>query len=200
MSDEKMDRRVQRTRELLKNALMQLIDEKGYDAITVQDVVERANVGRTTFYSHYESKDDLLLDHYTEFASHLIESPLSYDDLMGDDPPVEMVRFLQTMTQGKARYSAITRGRYAEFVIRGAYLQLERNLTASLHAAFPDTKPAYSLDLLVNYVVRAQHSLIDWWLTGRTDHSVEDVARLLHHMRRSALREAYGISFTEGEK
>jgi AcrR family transcriptional regulator len=195
MTDEKIDRRVQRTRELLKNALMQLIDEKGYDAVTIQDVADRANVGRTTFYSHYQSKDDLLLDHYADFASHLIEEPLSYDDLMGDDPSTEMVRFLQTLAQedGKAIYTTIMRGRDAEFITRGAHLQMAQNLTASLQAAFPGVEPNYPLGLLVNYIVRAQHALIDWWLTGRADHSVADVARLLHHMRRSAIREAYGL-------
>lgn len=194
MSDEKIDRRVRRTRELLKNALMQLIEEKGYDVVTIQDVADRANVGRTTFYSHYQSKDDLLLDHYADFASHLIEESLTYDDLMGDDPSAEMVRFLQTLAQeGKAIYTTITRGRDAEFIIRGAHLQMTRNLTASLQAAFPGAEPNYPPDLLVNYIVRAQHALIDWWLTGRADHSVEDVARLLHHMRRSAIQEAYGF-------
>ena len=63
MSDEKTDRRIQRTRELLRKALMELIDEKGYDAVTIQDITERANLGRTTFYLHYQSKEDLFLDH-----------------------------------------------------------------------------------------------------------------------------------------
>ncbi len=193
MTDDRPDRRVQRTRELLKNALMQLIHEKGYDAVTIQDVVDRANVGRTTFYSHYQSKDDLLLDHYADFASHLVENTLSYADLMGDNPPADLVQLLQNLNEGEAIYTTIMRGKDAEFILRGVYLQMMQNLTASLQAAFPDTQPAYPLDLLVNYIVRSQHALMDWWLTGRSAHSAEDVARLLHHMRRAAIREAYGI-------
>lgn len=57
----KTDRRVQRTRELLQKSLIDLIGERGYDAITIQDIVDRANVARTTFYVHYGSKDDLFL-------------------------------------------------------------------------------------------------------------------------------------------
>jgi AcrR family transcriptional regulator len=57
----KPDRRVERTRELLQTALIELIAERGYDAITIQDIVDRANVGRTTFYSHYNSKDELFM-------------------------------------------------------------------------------------------------------------------------------------------
>ena len=55
------DRRVQRSRRLLKEALLQLVLEKHYDDITVQDVLERADVGRSTFYSHFRNKDELLM-------------------------------------------------------------------------------------------------------------------------------------------
>ncbi len=54
----KIDRRVQRTRELLQKALIELIGERKYDALTIEDIAHRANVGRTTFYLHYRSKDD----------------------------------------------------------------------------------------------------------------------------------------------
>src|SRR5690242_13310 len=55
------DRRIQRTRQLLLDSLIQLILEKGYESITVQDIIDRANVGRSTFYSHFQDKEDLLL-------------------------------------------------------------------------------------------------------------------------------------------
>ncbi|MCP4222921.1 MAG: helix-turn-helix transcriptional regulator, partial [Actinomycetia bacterium] len=53
------DRRVRRTKQRLHEALMSLIVEKGYDKITVQDLIDRADVGRSTFYAHFETKDDL---------------------------------------------------------------------------------------------------------------------------------------------
>ena len=56
----KTDRRVQRSRELLQQALIELISECRYDAITIQNIVDRAGVGRTTFYLHYSSKDEIL--------------------------------------------------------------------------------------------------------------------------------------------
>lgn len=55
------DRRVQKTRKLLSDALVSLILEKGYDEVSIQDIIDRANVGRSTFYSHYENKEQLLL-------------------------------------------------------------------------------------------------------------------------------------------
>ncbi|EHK58261.1 TetR/AcrR family transcriptional regulator [Allomesorhizobium alhagi] len=55
-----VDRRVARTRTALYDALVALIRRKDYDLITVQDILEEANVGRATFYAHFTSKDDLL--------------------------------------------------------------------------------------------------------------------------------------------
>jgi AcrR family transcriptional regulator len=54
------DRRVRRTRQALQDALFTLMTEKGYDAVTVQDTIDRADVGRSTFHSHYADKDELL--------------------------------------------------------------------------------------------------------------------------------------------
>jgi hypothetical protein len=67
------DRRIQKTKQLLAKALKDLVNEKGYDAVTVQDIIERANVGRSTFYSHYESKEQLLL-YNTNFQNELVET------------------------------------------------------------------------------------------------------------------------------
>ena len=57
----KPDRRVGKTRKALKEALTDLILEKGYESVTVQDVIDRADVGRSTFYAHFVDKDDLLM-------------------------------------------------------------------------------------------------------------------------------------------
>ena len=56
-----IDRRVQKTRQLLKDALVELILEEGYEAVTINEILDRANVGRSTFYIHFENKHELLL-------------------------------------------------------------------------------------------------------------------------------------------
>jgi AcrR family transcriptional regulator len=55
----KPDRRVERTRQALLDALRDLLFERGYDGFVVRDIVERANVGRSTFYEHFEGKDEI---------------------------------------------------------------------------------------------------------------------------------------------
>ncbi|MFU8850435.1 TetR/AcrR family transcriptional regulator [Micromonospora sp. SL1-18] len=65
------DRRVRRSQRLLREALVALIPEKGYDRITVQDILDRADVGRSTFYAHYRDKDDLLLAGFDDLRTEL---------------------------------------------------------------------------------------------------------------------------------
>lgn len=66
-SKKKTDARVRRTRDALGDALVALMQEKPFETITVQDVLDRAKVGRSTFYSHYSDKDDLLMSDAEEF-------------------------------------------------------------------------------------------------------------------------------------
>ena len=191
MSEEKVDKRVQRTREALRKSLMQLIDEKGYDSVTIQDIVDRANMGRTTFYLHYESKDDLLLDHHVDFASGLTLRSLSRNELMCESPPVELILFLEKLAADKSIYFAITRGKDAEIIVRGIRQQMVSMLADSLESAFPETDSKFALDLLTNYIVGAQLSLIDWWLGNRNNHSAQAVAEMLHLLQRSAIHNAF---------
>lgn len=65
------DRRVNRTRRLLREALTALILEKGYDAVTIEDITRRADLGRTTFYLHYRDKEHLFLESIEQSADEL---------------------------------------------------------------------------------------------------------------------------------
>src|SRR5438552_2676589 len=69
----RMDRRVQRTRALLQEALLALMTEKGYEETTVQDIIDRANVGRATFYAHFADKETLLTSRLEDLRNSLSE-------------------------------------------------------------------------------------------------------------------------------
>src|SRR5712691_188833 len=65
------DRRVRRTRRLLRDALLALVRERGWDEVSVSDVCERAEVGRSTFYTHFAHKEELLLSGFDDLREHL---------------------------------------------------------------------------------------------------------------------------------
>src|SRR5712671_6852532 len=82
-----IDRRILRTRATLQHALTSLILKKGYEAITIQDICAEANVGRSTFYAHYTSKDDLKRSGFEHLRKQLLDhqrAALAASDNAGD--------------------------------------------------------------------------------------------------------------------
>lgn len=73
MSEKKYDRRVRRTRRALQDALIKLILEEGYDSVTIEEITERADLGRTTFYLHFRDKEELLMQAIDTICEEFIE-------------------------------------------------------------------------------------------------------------------------------
>jgi AcrR family transcriptional regulator len=72
IENKQLDRRARRTRRQLKEAFFRLILEKGYDAVTIEDITGQADLGRTTFYLHYKDKEDLLVKSFDGIAAELL--------------------------------------------------------------------------------------------------------------------------------
>ncbi|MBZ0305227.1 MAG: TetR/AcrR family transcriptional regulator [Anaerolineae bacterium] len=191
MVDDKQDRRIQRTRQLLRSALVELMKEKGFDAITIQDVTDRANVGRTTFYLHYSSKEDLLLDHHAELQTQFQLTIMSYEQLFSDVPQPEMVTLLNLLAENRPMYYAISAAKDAEFILRGVKAQMAAHLIESLKVNLPDREPAIPLDVLAEYIVGARLSLIHWWVMNRNPYTALQLATILHQLQRAAIMDAY---------
>jgi AcrR family transcriptional regulator len=192
----KSDRRVQRTRELLQKALIDLVGERRYDAITIQDIVDRANVGRTTFYLHYGSKVELFMSCHeaivSEFRSgplHL--NPLSREELLSPEAPPGMAAAYRHLKEVWGRLHPIFVGNDGSLILRrirdGSALEIEANL----RSAFVEVESTIPLDVLANYLAGAQMALVQWWLEKRRPHTPQDMAQTFHRLRRTAIRDAF---------
>jgi AcrR family transcriptional regulator len=190
----KTDRRVQRTRELLQNALMELIGEREYDAITIQDIVDRANVGRTTFYLHYNNKDDLFLSCHEAIVSDFsLLHTLSREELLSPETPPGMVSAYQHLLEARAHLYPIFQGRDSPLILRRIRDGKAQEIEASLSAAFAGADSSIPLDLLANYLAGAQIALVQWCLEKRQPYSPEQLAQTFHRLQRAAIRDALGL-------
>jgi AcrR family transcriptional regulator len=192
------DRRVQRTRELLRGALIELIGERGYDGITVQDIVDRANVGRTTFYLHYNSKDDLFLSCHETIVSGFESSPfythpLSRDELLAPEAPAGMRQMFQHLKEAGARLDPIFQGRDGGVILRRIRDGSAQEIEANLQTAFAGARSAIPLEVLASYLAGAKLALVQWWLEKRRPHSPEAMARAFHRLQRAAILDAFRI-------
>jgi AcrR family transcriptional regulator len=185
------DLRVRRTRKLLFQALIELAIEKGFAAITVQEIADRAMVNRATFYRHYFDKHDLL-DAYMREVYELTASqeqlPAAPPHAEADGPPAGTVRMLEHVWQ-HADFYRVMLGAQGDpaFVarIRGySELRLRSLMPSDATPQKPDSPPR---DLCLSYLAHAGIGVLAWWLQAEQPHPPEQIATWLNQLNKATL-------------
>lgn len=152
------DRRSVRTRRNLGDALVALILRKGYEAITVQDIIDEADVGRSTFYMHYKGKEDLLRASFETLRAALAEAAVSQRGQDGEPLPFSLALFEHACAH-KHVYRALAGGRGGVVVGKQIRLVLADVVRKDLANASDDGIPA---ELRVQFVVDAFLAVLSW--------------------------------------
>jgi AcrR family transcriptional regulator len=184
------DRRVQRTRELLQRAAMELITERGYDAITVGDITERANLGRTTFYLHYQNKVDLLLSGHDESFFKTTFEKMTVEDMFAEEASAHLVAIFEHAAHSREAYHRVIQGEDGAALLRGMREQFALSLEMKLRRWFNEHDSRIPFPILANYLAGSQLSLMGWWLEKRSPYSARQMAQTFQQMRRAVLRDA----------
>ncbi len=177
---QKEDRRVTRTKKLLRNALVELILEKGYGAITVQDILDRADVGRSTFYAHFNSKDDLLVGDAPYF--HII-----MDDVQEAGTEAELIPSFLDMFEHVAEqrrlFRALVAGEGVNLVQEAAQKYLYTTLEARLNWFAEQGRPIpLPVPVLAHFLTGGLMSLLIWWLDAETPYSPAEINEMFLEM------------------
>jgi AcrR family transcriptional regulator len=178
----KEDRRVARTRKLLEDALHDLIVEKGYEAVTVQDIIDRANVGRSTFYAHYRDKQQLLFFHFADLEAHLSEQQRLIR-ARSDDPVERVFGFSLAMFQHAQEYrrlwGAVVGKQTGVAIVRRIQGILEKVVGREIGSlAGRGPSPKVPPIVTTQYVVNSMLGLLTWWLDEGSQYSAEEVDRM----------------------
>lgn len=177
-SSEAKDRRVRRTRGLLRSALLSLIEEKGYERITVQDILDRADVGRSTFYAHYRDKDDLLLSGFEDIRSALAGEHASGEASGGKAGFLEpMLVIFRHVEDHRRLWQPMVRKGGSDLVLRmlrDSVTEVVRKHFGSHFGRAGASGPR--VEAAVQFVVGACMGLLIWWLNeGDDSRSAEDL-------------------------
>jgi len=174
-----VDRRIQKTQQALHEALISLMREKRYDDILVQEILDRANVGRSTFYAHYRDKDELLLhgiDHLRDFlqaAQTEVSAKTNnrYDKVIG---------FSFAMFD----HAYDNRDVYRSLVHGIGWTIVRQKMEAMIATLVQkEIKPYYNkqqspdmpLELFVLFIVSVFFSLLTWWIDKRKAFSPREI-------------------------
>lgn len=192
MQDMNTDLRVVRTKESIREALIDLIEEKGFDAITVKDITTRAKINRGTFYAHYQDKYDLLTKCEEEFMREMADMiiknfPDIISDIEANDPitvPFTLVisifeyldqnrRFMKGMLGPKGDLSFQTK--LKKFIWKTLFESNKNPLIKQENFLVP-------AEYLISYVASAHIGVIQQWLNSDREESPQEMARILSTM------------------
>jgi AcrR family transcriptional regulator len=175
------DRRVRRTRALLQDALMSLMVEKGYEAITVQEIIDRADVGRATFYAHFADKRTLLVSRLEDLRASLIErqrETLARGGVSGSARTFGFSRaMLEHAADGLPLWRAIARAESGAFVLRRVHEMLADLVRTDL-ATLGMTRASAQREMLTQQVTGAFIAVMTWWLDAGAKLPVDEVDQL----------------------
>src|SRR5262245_25372341 len=176
-----IDRRVVRTRAMLHNALMALIRKKRYEAITIKDICNTANVGRSTFYAHYTSKDDLKRSGLETMRKHLLDRQRDASAKPGAACDLVLafsLSMFEHALEHRDTYRSLVGGR-GGVVALGKIRQIVSDLVREELATIVDKA---SRELTVHYIVGAYMAVLTWWLDGGAKLSPREVDAMFRRL------------------
>ncbi|WP_322808015.1 TetR/AcrR family transcriptional regulator [Thermanaerothrix sp.] len=184
------DRRVQRTRQQLRDALITLILERGYDAVRVEDITARANLGRATFYLHYRDKEALLLDSIQQTVDDLMAQVSAFAPPHLDAGSEAAAAWLQRAialvfdhaAENATLYRVILRGEGTAAIFQRIHAMICQAVITYLDAHRPPRVPPLPAEVLANYFAGALLGLLTWWLEHGTPYPPQAMAQMFYHL------------------
>jgi AcrR family transcriptional regulator len=162
------DRRIARSRRALKEALTDLILERGYESVTVGDVIDRADVGRSTFYAHFLDKDDLLM---AILADLQIPAP-DHTTWQPDDPAFGWtLELFRHFGSGRRLFKAVASSQTSALARRETIRRLEDLARAELSRLQAAKKlDEFRREMVVRFLVGTWIGFMDWWMREENAH------------------------------
>lgn len=198
MTEQEQDRRALRTQQSLINALLELLSTRHYDKITVQDIVEQANVGRATFYSHYQNKDDLLKSGFERILDTLVQQIVSFEK----DQCLFDTSMLFHHAQGHYDlYRTLIWGSGFELLTKEGHAALSKKIEDRFALLLKDRQPpSIPLPILSNSVAGSLLIMLKWWLDNKMPYSPERMDEIFQQLVMSGVRTVLGFTGSLGEQ
>ncbi|QES10191.1 TetR/AcrR family transcriptional regulator [Streptomyces venezuelae] len=179
------DRRVRRTRAALRQALVELVLDKGFHAVTVEEITERADVGRATFYAHYRDKEDLLVGIVRDLAEdreRLLPAVRQAHAEGFTGLPVKYV--FEHAEQEKPVYQVVLRGEGDGRALREFTDLIRTHAEAAFRARVAQlgVTPRIPLDVVARAWTGELIALLTWWVENDTGYSAAEITAHLRDL------------------
>lgn len=172
-----MDRRQQKTRKAIFQAFSTLLETRRFENITVQQIIDEANVGRSTFYAHFETKDELLKAMCTDLFQHVFSEHLMSERThdFSDDHSFhsKVTHVLYHLKDREKDIVGIFTSESSQVFMR-YFREYLGELFSGCEGAYPAEIPA---EFIQNYLVGSFVETVRWWIAGGMRQTPEEIAR-----------------------
>lgn len=172
-----MDRRQQKTRQAIFNAFSSLLERKSFGNITVQEIIDEANVGRSTFYAHFETKESLLKAMCTDIFQHVFSDDLGQESNhdfsnAGHNFEKEITHILYHLQDNQKNLKGLLSCDSGEIFMgyfKGYLQEIFPSFIKKLHHTAPSE---YVLSMTIcNFA-----ETVRWWITEHSEYTPEQIA------------------------
>lgn len=173
-----MDRRQQKSKDAIFKAFSTLLETKRYNNLTVQDIIDEANIGRSTFYAHFETKDELLKAMCTEIFNHVFSNNLftekTHDFSVGNNGiETKLTHILHHLKDSERNLVGILTCESGELFM-GYFKEYLTEMFSKYLSEINVNAPA---DFVLNYLVGGFTESVKWWLDNKMKYTPEEIAR-----------------------
>ncbi len=176
-----MDRRQQKTRQAIFNGFTTLLSTKNYNQISVQEIIDEANVGRTTFYAHFETKDYLLKELCKDLFNHIIDSAMGHPEAHRHywdctAPDSVFLHLIQHLQKNDKHILNLLSSENNDIFRRYFKENLRELVISEYFHGYDAEKATLPDDYLINHICATFVETIDWWLSKNMEESAEVLA------------------------
>ena len=183
----KLDRRSRRSRRLIVDALLALMREKRFDRITVQEIIDRADVGRTTFYTQFRNKEDVLQSEVERVLGVLHEQQVA-STVEPADQLLPGVAFFRHVQETQAFYPVLLRGLATDPHYLAVHRYLRDRARRQLAVAGDSRTLAVPPEIVAEYLAGALLTLVHWWLDQGFPYTPEQMESFFQQLAMPGIR------------
>ncbi len=175
-----MDRRQKKTRDAIFGAFTALLSEKHYSRITVQDIIDAADIGRTTFYAHFETKEFLLKELCEELFAHIIDTAMGlphghHHDFCDNRTDSVFLHLLNHLQENDLHILELLAGENNELFLRYFKENLKKLVVSQYAEGGRLDRSHLPKDFLVDHIAASFVETVRWWLSRGMRESPETV-------------------------
>lgn len=195
MERRRIDRRSARTRRALHEALIALILRKGYEALTIQEIVDEADIGRSTFYAHYAGKEDLLRGGFEQLRMELTAARTDVSARrrgLRHEPLGFSLAMFEHACRYKDVYEALVGGRGGTVAVNELRRILSDIVREELSSTLED--PNVPRELIVQFAVSTFLAVLIWWLERKARPEPAEVDAMFRRLLIRGVEPLVGVT------